>query len=139
MEICAIADAGGNGDDGLGNEAGDDAGQRAFHAGNDDDDICALDNFEFAENTVQAGDADVTDALDTVAHDFGGHGGFLGDGQIAGAGADNGNRAGTFARGRFFDGDAARQLVVNGVLEFFAQGAGVGVGDARDENALLAG
>ena len=87
---------------------------------------------------MQAGHADVADALDAVAHDFGGDGGFLGHGQIARAGADDGDGAGAFARGLFFDGDAARDFVMDGALEFFAQRARMFGGDAGDEDALLA-
>ena len=42
-----------------------------------------------------------------------------------------------FRQGLFFDGDATRQLVVNGALEFFADNAGVFSGDSRGKNILV--
>src|SRR5688500_6819879 len=59
-------------DHGDGDEAADDRGKRAFHAGGDDDDPGILEAFAFAEDAVDAGDAGVPHALDAVAHGFGG-------------------------------------------------------------------
>jgi hypothetical protein len=36
----------------------------------------------FSKETMEAGDADVVQAIDRVAHDLRGDGGFLGDGKI---------------------------------------------------------
>ena len=93
-EGCAVADAGGHGDDGRGDEAADDAGQRAFHAGADDGDFAALQAFVMREQAMEAGDADVEEALDGRAEKFCGDGGLFGDGKIAGAGAEDGYGAG---------------------------------------------
>ena len=47
----------------------------------------------FAEQTVQAGDADVVEPVDRVAHDLRGDRRLLGDGQIGRAGAGDEHRA----------------------------------------------
>ena len=123
---------------GLLTKPGDNTRQRAFHSGHNDDDIRALDEFEPREKPMEPGDADIIYALDFVAHDFGGNCSFLRDGQITCARADDGDRAGAFATGLFFDGDATGHFMMDGVAEFFAEQAGVFDGDARDEDALLA-
>ena len=103
----AVADARRHGDDRFGDESGDDARQRAFHAGDGDDDVRLLKRFHPREHPVQAGHADVVDALHAVAHDFGGDGGFLGHRQIARAGADDGDETGALGQRFFLDGHAA--------------------------------
>ncbi len=59
------------------------------------------------QQAVDAGDADVVEMLDAIAHEAGGEQGFFGDGNIAGAGGDH--RDGAFAGDFFvaFDGDGA--------------------------------
>jgi predicted esterase len=49
----------------------------AFHAGHYDDDVSALDEVQATQDTVQAGDADVEETLDPVAHEICSHRGFL--------------------------------------------------------------
>ena len=71
------------------------------------------------------GHADVVNALDAVAHDFGGDGGFLGHRQIARAGANDGDEPGALRQRLFLDGHAAGERMMDGALEFFAQRAGV--------------
>ena len=58
----AVADAGRHGDDRRGGEPADDAGQRALHAGDDDDGVGGGQLVGVREQAVQAGDADVGDA-----------------------------------------------------------------------------
>jgi len=45
------------------------------------------------EEAVDAGDSDIVEMLDAVAHEFGGDDGFFGDGDVAGAGGDNRDHA----------------------------------------------
>ena len=54
-EIGAVADAGGNGDDGGGDESADDAGERAFHAGANDHDAGGGQPLAVAQKAVNAG------------------------------------------------------------------------------------
>ena len=95
-----------------------------------------LKRFHSREHPVQAGHADVVDALDAVAHDFGGDGGFLGHRQIARAGTDDGDEPGALGQRLFFDGHAAGEAMVDGGLEFFPQGVGMFGSDAGDEHRL---
>ncbi len=95
MEAGAVADAGGHGDDRHRDEAGDDAGQRAFHAGDDDDDAGRPEAIVLAQQAMEAGDADVEEPIDRVAHHLGGDGGFLGDGQVRRAGGGDEDGAAT--------------------------------------------
>ena len=137
-EICAIAHAGGDGDDRLGNEARDHARQRAFHSGHDHNHVGLLDGFETTEQSMQPGDPNVINPLHIVAHDFRSDDGFFGHGQIAGSGAKDGNGAGSLGLKCFLDCNATGNFVMNGVGEFAFQGAGVLGFDARDKEALLA-
>ena len=63
-----------------------------------------------ANKPMQAGHADVVNALDPVAHDFRRHRRFLGHGQIAGAGANDRDGSGTFGQRFFFNGHATRRV-----------------------------
>src|SRR6266516_2172071 len=58
-EACAIADAGGNGDDRHGDEAADDAGKGAFHSGNTNNHARLRQFFSMLEQAVNPGDANV--------------------------------------------------------------------------------
>ena len=60
--------------------------ERSFHAGSNDDDAGILQACAFAEDAVDAGDAGVPDALNAVAHCFGGKRGLFCDGNVAGSG-----------------------------------------------------
>ena len=62
FERGAVADAGRHGDDRRAGEAADDAGQRALHAGDDDDRVGGGQLVGGVEQAVQAGHADVGDA-----------------------------------------------------------------------------
>jgi hypothetical protein len=93
-EGCAIADAGGHSDDRRGHQSADDAGECAFHSRADDGGLAALQRFVMCEQAMQAGDADVEEALDRSTEEFRGDGRLFGDGKIAGAGTENGYGAG---------------------------------------------
>src|SRR5690606_8649873 len=112
-ETGAVTDAGGNGNHRRAHKAGNDAGQGAFHSGDHDDDIRALDRFEPVQQAVNAGNADVGDAFDAVAHDLGGDGRLFHDREVAGAGADDGDGARSFGQRFADDGDAAGEFMVN--------------------------
>ena len=88
MEACAVAYAGGDGDDGGRDHAAYDTGECSFHSGDDDDDAHLLEAFAGGEEAMDAGDADVVIGFDALIHDFEGFACFLGDGQVAGSGAD---------------------------------------------------
>ena len=68
------------------------------------------------EEAVDAGDSDVVEVLDAVAHEFGGDDGFFGDGDVAGAGRDDedGAFALAFLGGRAIamEGDATGKRAV---------------------------
>ena len=137
----AVADAGGHGDDGRGDESADDAGQCAFHAGADDGHFAALQRFVMGEQAMQAGDADIEEALDGRAEEFGSDGGFFGDREIAGAGAENGHgtgwrwlrggltqsggsRGGVELRGGHADGDGLPRRLADAGGEYIGAGSG---------------
>src|SRR5204862_150334 len=80
-ETCAVADARGHGNHRRADETRYDTRQRALHSGDDDDDARGGETFPFAEQAVQSCDADVVDALDAVAHQFGGDRRFFRDGK----------------------------------------------------------
>ncbi len=102
------------------------------------DHIRAADGFQTAEQAMHARHADVVHALDAVAHDLRGDGRLLGDGEVARPRADHGNGAGSFAQRFFLDGEASRQFMVDGALEFAADRARVFVRDARGEDVVFA-
>ena len=78
---------------GTSHEAGDDARQRAFHAGDDDDDAGGLQPLLLGQQAMKAGDADVVQAIDAIAHQLERHGRLLGDRQVGRAGARDQDRA----------------------------------------------
>jgi len=92
-EAGAVADAGGNSDHRHGNEATDDAGQRAFHSGNTNNDAGVREFFTMVEEAVNPGDTDIVEMLGAVAHHAGGEERFLGDGHVAGSGGNEENHS----------------------------------------------
>ena len=60
---------------------------------------------------MNAGDADIVEAVDAVAHELGGELGFFGDGNVAGAGGDDADDAFTSDLAIAFDGDGPGELV----------------------------
>ena len=85
----AIADAGRHGDHRHSHQSSDDAGQRAFHPGAHNDHACLGQHIAAGQQAMNAGDADVVDMLDVVAHDLRRDHRFLRDGNVAGAGGDD--------------------------------------------------
>ena len=73
-------------------------GQRAFHAGDDDDHARGGEAGVLGEQAVQPGDPDVVEPIDVVAHDLGGDRRFFGDRQVGGARRGDEDRAAS-ARG----------------------------------------
>ncbi len=74
-------------------EPGDDAGQRAFHPGDHDDDARSLETGLFRQQAMEAGDADVVQPVDRVAHQLGGDGRLFGDREVRRSGARDQHRA----------------------------------------------
>jgi len=71
---------------------------------------------------VDASDADVADAIDRAAESFEGDRGFLGDGDVGGTGAYNGDGAGEWRKGLPDDGDAPGRGMEAGVGELGGDG-----------------
>ena len=67
-EAGAVADAGGHRDHRHADETGDDARQRAFHAGDDDDHARGRQPGALAQHPMETGDAHVVHPLHLVAH-----------------------------------------------------------------------
>ena len=86
METGAVADARRHRDHGCFHQPADDAGQRPFHSGGDDDHLGFTQAPGVGEQPVDAGDADVENRLDTRPHDRGGHRGFPGYRYVRGSG-----------------------------------------------------
>jgi hypothetical protein len=137
-EASAISDAGRNRNDRFCHQAGDDARKSAFHTGNDNHNIGVLHGLESAKQAMHTGDSDIRNSLDVVAHDFGGHGSFFSNGQIARAGAGDDDCAETFFCVSFFDRDTSGEFVVDGLLKLPFQNARMFRSDTRHENALFA-
>ena len=93
VERGSVADAGGNRDDGNSHESTNHRGQSAFHAGTDDDDARFREHAAMGKKAMDARHSDVVKRLDVVAHEFGSDDGFLGDGNVAGSGGDDGDGA----------------------------------------------
>ena len=70
-EAGAIPDTGRYRDDRCADEAADDARERAFHAGNDDDDARLVEAGALGEEPVDPRHADVVQPIDVVAHHIG--------------------------------------------------------------------
>ena len=136
-EVCAVSDAGGDCDDGATDESGDGAGEGAFHSGDDHENGTAFEMFAHGEEAMNSGDADVRDTEDGVAEEVEGDGGFIGDGEVGGAGAHDPNEAAAFWEGLSFDGDAACGGVPFGVGDAFGDGFEVPFGDAAREDETV--
>ena len=131
-EARAVTDARRHGNDRLVHEAADDARQRAFHAGNDNEDIGGKQFFVEREEPVDAGNADIVIFLHAVAHDLGGDDRFLGDRDVGRAGTENRNQAGTLGLRLERDGDGVgggvipgfRERALDGPVSFLAGASG---------------
>ena len=84
FEACAVADAGGHSDYRLRAQAAEHGRKRAFHAGDNDDDVGFGDAIDFGKQTVQTRDADVVDAIDLDAVGAKRGGAFVGDRGVGG-------------------------------------------------------
>ena len=74
-------------------------GEGAFHAGADDDGVGLGELGADGEEAVDSGDAYVVEAGDLGVEELGGDGGFFGDGEVAGSGADDTDAAFDFGGG----------------------------------------
>ncbi len=119
FEGRAVADAGGHGDDGDADQASDNAGQSAFHAGANNDDARPGQGFAVGQQAMNAGDSDVVKMFDFVAHEFGGDDGFFGDRDVAGSGGDHGDDALAVLHGIALQNDGARELAKFRGANFF--------------------
>jgi len=140
-EAGSVTDAGRHGNDWGGDETADHARKGAFHSGNANDDA-SLGELAFAmlEQAMNAGDTDVVELVDAIAHHARGEQSFFGDGNVAGASGDDKDQAfaGDFAAA--LDGDDAREgMKLRGArgfsIGFFHGGEDFGVG-ASDENVV---
>jgi hypothetical protein len=139
VKAGTVADGGGDGDDRDADEAADDGGESAFHAGADDDGVDAGELVADGEEAVDAGYAYVVEASDFCVEELGGDGSFFGDGLVAGAGGEYGDVAGGFGDGGLFEGDGAGLLVIDGGWILAEDGfGGVGV-DAGGEDVDAGG
>jgi hypothetical protein len=84
-KASAVADTGGDGDDGAGDEAADNTGQGALHASDGDNDVGRLEDRQMGQQAVEACHTDIVVAGDGVAHDLGGQGSLFSNRQVAGA------------------------------------------------------
>jgi hypothetical protein len=124
--------------DWLVHKPGDDARERAFHPGDDNENVAGGEAVAHRKEAMQAGDADIGDAFDFDAEDRKRDGGFLGHRQIAGAGAHDADARGAARMGCGFDRDAAGGLVPDGGGKFTHDGGKVlraGAGDEHDRAA----
>ena len=116
-ETGTITDARRHSNDRFIHESADNTRQRAFHTGNDDEDIGGQQFFVERKKAVDAGNADIVVFLNMVAHDFSGHDGFLGNRDIGRAGAKDGNHPSAFGLRLEGDGDGASRFVIPGFGE----------------------
>jgi hypothetical protein len=89
----AIPDAGRYRNHRYADKPGDNARQGAFHARDDDDHARALQATVFAQDAMDARDADVVQSLNGVPHDLGGHSRLFRDLQIGRAGTRHDDRS----------------------------------------------
>src|SRR3990172_1898195 len=133
-----LAGGGGGGAGGGGEEAGDDAGQGALHARDDDEHVRGEELGQVVEEAVDAGDTDVADHGRLAAEQAGGERRLLGDGQVGGAGANDAD-AGQQGLRRPVDNRDAGEGVVLGVGHDALQGAKAGAVEAGDEETAALG
>ena len=67
LEVSSIANAGGDGNDGTADKAADNAGKRALHARNGNDDGGFHQVIEMAKKAVETGNAHILDGFDPVS------------------------------------------------------------------------
>ena len=90
-ERHAVADRRGYGDHRRRDETADDAGERALHAGDDDERACLTEPLEVPDDAMEAGDADVEETLGYDAAHRKRLERFFGDGNVARPRGDDGD------------------------------------------------
>jgi len=96
-----------------------------------------LNALQLAKQPVHTGHSHIGNALDAIAHNFGGDRCLFGHRQIACAGADDGYGSGAFGQRLLFDGKTAGQLVVNDILELSPQSPRVFLCRSRNQDPLF--
>lgn len=81
-EAGAVTNARGDGDNGLVDEARDHAGEGALHACGDDEDAGGAEEGGVGQEAVEAGDADIIEAIDGKTEATHGDRGLLGHGEV---------------------------------------------------------
>lgn len=137
-EACAVADAGRHCDDGLGDESADDAGERALHAGDDNDDAGILQLLLMVQKAVDSGNADIVDAIGPATCRFDDKRGFLGHGKVRGACGDDGTGADFFIMLTLAQLDDACIFVILGFRQVAVDGFKLPATGACAENYVCA-
>ena len=138
----AVTYAGGNGDDRTAHQTADNARESPLHAGDGDDHLRLGKLLGMREQAVQAGHAHVVEAVDFIAIELGRQCGFLGDGQVAraGAGDDDASVAGGGGLAAHEGELCVRGISqVDAVAEKLSGARGFFGIQARDQDALLVG
>lgn len=139
VERCSVAYGGGDGEDRDSDEASDDGGERAFHSGADDHGIGVGELFAHGEEAVDAGDSYIVEAGYPGVEELGCDGGFFGDGQIAGSGADYGDMAVGRGMGGLTEGERSGLGMVDGCGDGLKDGYGGRLVGAGGEDVVSGG
>jgi hypothetical protein len=134
FERCAVAHAGGHGDDWNADQSSHDAGQSAFHAGANDDDTGSRQRFAIGKQAMNAGDSDVVEVFDFIAHDFGGYDGFFRDGDVTGSGGDHGDDSLAIFLRIALQNDSAGEVAIFDGANFFLYGGKLFFAGARGQD-----
>jgi hypothetical protein len=118
FERRAIADAGGHGDHRHSDQASHHAGQRPFHPGTHDDNSRPGQRFAMRQQTVNAGDAHVVEALHGISHNLGCHHRLFRHRNVAGSRRDHRDRALAIFRLVTPQGNGAGLLVIHRPRKF---------------------
>lgn len=86
LEVSSIANAGGDGNDGTADKAADNAGKRALHARNGNDDRGFHQVIEMAKKAVETGNAHILDGFDPVSEREGCEACLFSYGKVTGSG-----------------------------------------------------
>ncbi len=138
-EAGSVAYGGGDGDDGDSDEASDDRGERAFHSGADDDGVGGGELVADCEEAVDTGYADVVEAGDPGVEELGSDRGFLGDGEVAGSGADYSYVAMSCRMDGLAEGDGPGLRVMDSSGDGFEDGEGGRFVGAGGEDVVSGG
>ncbi len=137
FEGSSVADAGGDGDYRDSDQASDYAGESAFHPRADDDDSGLGEKAAVGEEAVDAGDSDVIEMLDAIAHEFGGDHGFFGYRNIARASRDDGDYSFTITTAIAVEGDRSGFGAVGGFGDLGHNCVELFFGCARGQNVAI--